>query len=95
MIDATRGETDQEIINAYWRGYTDACKKMEKINDNIMELTTVLKIAEKTLGFEMEPVKAEDIPDIISSILEKVSKRKVTVEGNGLTEDINVKVEKL
>ena len=92
MIDATRSETDQEIINAYWRGYTDACKKMEKINDNIMELTTVLKIAEKTLGFEMEPVKAEDIPEIIASILEKVSKRKVKVEGNGLTEDIKVKV---
>ena len=92
MIDATRSETDQEIINAYWRGYTDACKKMEKINDNIMELTTVLKIAEKTLGFEMEPVKAEDIPDIISIILEKVAKRKVKVEGNGITEDIKVKV---
>ena len=92
MIDATRSETDQEIINAYWRGYTDACKKMEKINDNIIELTTVLKIAEKTLGFEMEPVKAEDIPEIISSILQKMAKRKVKVEGNGITEDIKVKV---
>ena len=93
MIDATRSETDQEIINAYWRGYTDACKKIENINDNIKELTTICNIAEKTFGFEMEPVKAEDIPDFIASILEKVSKRKVTVEGNGLTEDINVKVE--
>lgn len=91
-IDATRSETDQEIINAYWRGYTDACKKMEKINDNIKELTTVLNVAEKTLGFEMTQVKAEDIPDIISSILQKVTKRKVKVEGNGLTEDIKVKV---
>ena len=92
MIDATRSETDQEIINAYWRGYTDAYKKMEKTNDNITELTTVLKIAEKTFGFEMEPVKAEDIPDFIASILEKVTKRKVKVEGNGLTGDIKVKV---
>ena len=92
MIDATRSETDQEIINAYWRGYTDACKKMEKTNDDIMELTTVLKVAEKTLGFEMEPVKAENIPDFIADILEKVAKRKVKVEGNGITEDINVKV---
>ena len=92
MIDATRSETDQEIINAYWRGYTDACKKMEKINDNIMELTTVLNIAEKTLGFEMTQVKAEDIPEIISSILQKMAKRKVKVEGNGLTDDIKVKV---
>ena len=92
MIDATRSETDQEIINAYWRGYNDACKKMEKINDNIKELTTVLGVAEKTLGFEMEQVKAEDISDIISIILEKVAKRKVKVEGNGITEDIKVKV---
>ena len=57
-----------------------------------MELTTVLKIAEKTLGFEMTQVKAEDIPEIISSILQKVTKRKVKVEGNGITEDIKVKV---
>ena len=94
MTDSTRSETDQEIINAYWRGYTDACKKMENTNDNIneLELATVLKIAEKTLGFEMEPVKAEDIPDFIASILEKVAKRKAKVEGNGITEDIKVKV---
>lgn len=39
----------------------------------------------------MEPVKYEDIPDIIASILEKMAKRKVKVEGNGLTEDIKVK----
>ena len=38
MINATRSETDQEIINAYWRGYNDACKKMEKTDDNIKEL---------------------------------------------------------
>ena len=94
MIDATRSETDPEITNAYWRGYTDACKKMEKTNDNIkeLELTTVLEIAEKTLGFEMWQVKAEDIPVVIADILEKVTKRKVKVEGNGLTEDIKVKV---
>ena len=92
MIDATRNGTDPEIMNAYWRGYNDACKKMEKINDNIKELTTVLKVVEKTLGFEMWQVKAEDIPDVIASILEKMAKRKVKVEGNGLTEDIKVKV---
>lgn len=60
------------------------------INDNIKELTTVLKIAEKTFGFEMSQVKAEDVPDIIASILEKMAKRKVKVEGNGITEDIKV-----
>ena len=62
------------------------------INENIKELTTVLKVAEKTLGFEMSQVKAEDIPDIISSILQKVLKRKVNVEGNGISNDIKVKV---
>lgn len=61
------------------------------INDNIKELTTVLNIAGKTLGLEMTQVKAEDIPDTITSILEKVVKRKVKVEGNGITEDIKVK----
>ena len=92
MIDATRSETDPAIMNAYWRGYNDACKKMEKTNNNVKELITVLKVAEKTFGFEMTQVKAEDIPDIITSILEKVKKRKVKVEGNGITEDINIKV---
>ena len=93
MIDSTRIETDQEIINAYWKGYNNACKKMEKTNDNIkeLELATVLEIAEKTLGFEMWQVKAEDVPGIISSILEKITKRNIKVEGNGLTEDIKVK----
>lgn len=57
-----------------------------------MDLTTILKIAEKTLCFKMTQVKAEDIPDTIASILEKVAKRKVKVEGNGITEDIKVKV---
>jgi hypothetical protein len=66
--------------------------EMEKMNDNIKELTTVLNVAEKTLGFEMTQVKAEDIPDTIANILEKVAKRKVKVEGNGITEDIKVKV---
>ena len=59
---------------------------------NIKELTTVLNIAKKTLCFEMTQVKAEDIPDTIASILEKVAKRKVKVEGNGITEDIKAKV---
>lgn len=93
-VNATRSETDPEILNAYWRGYTDACKKMEKINDNIKELTTVLDVAEKTLGCEMTQVKTEDIPNTIVSILEKVTKRKVKVEGNGITEDIKVKIMK-
>ena len=38
----------------------------------------------------MSQVKAEDVPDIISSILEKVLKRKVQVEGNGIIDDIKV-----
>ena len=59
---------------------------------NIKELTTVFNIAKKTLGLEMTQVKAEDIPDTITNILEKVVKRKVKVEGNGITEDIKVKV---
>lgn len=92
MIDATRSETDTEIINAYWRGYNDACKKMEKINDNIKEFITVLNIVDKTFGSKMSQVKAEDVPDIIASILEKMTKQKVKVEGNGITEDIKVKV---
>lgn len=61
------------------------------INDNIKELTTVLNVAEKTLGLKMTQVKTEDIPDTIANILEKVAKRKVKVEGNGITEDIKVK----
>ena len=62
------------------------------INDNIKELTTVLNVAVKTFGLKMTQVKAEDIPDIITNILEKLVKRKVKAEGNGITEDIKVKV---
>ena len=62
------------------------------INDNIKELTTVLNVAGKTLGLKMTQVKAEDIPDTIANILEKVAKRKFKVVGNGITEDIKVKV---
>ena len=70
----------------------DATRSETDQEFNIKELTTILKIAEKTLCFEMSQVKAEDIPDFIGSILEKMAKRKVKVEGNGLTEDIKVKV---
>ena len=38
----------------------------------------------------MSQVKAEDVPDIIASILEKMAKRKVKVEGNGINEDIQI-----
>jgi hypothetical protein len=47
---------------------------------------------DKLYGSQIEPVKYEDIPNKIAEILEKCLKKKVEVKGNGLSEDIKVKI---
>ena len=56
------------------------------------KLDIVMKIYEKTLYSELAEVKVEDIPKTISEILSKCLKKKVTIKGDGLTQDIKATV---
>ena len=47
---------------------------------------------DKLYGSQIEPLKYEDIPNKIGEILEKWIKKKVEVKGNGLSENISVKI---
>ena len=50
------------------------------------------EVFKKTLSSEIIPIKREDIPKKISEILSKCLKKKVIIEGNGLTEEIKATV---
>ena len=67
--------------------------KKELSEKELLEL--VKKVASKTIGADIEPVKYEDIPNKLAATLSKCLKKKVEVSGNGLDgKDIIVKVEK-
>ena len=51
-----------------------------------------IDLYDKLFSSQIEPLKYEDIPDKIGEILQKFIKKKVEVKGNGLSEDINVKI---
>ena len=51
-----------------------------------------IDLYDKLYGPQIEAVKYEDIPNKIAEILEKCLKKKVEVKGNGLSEDINIKI---
>lgn len=66
-----------------------------KISKKIMEkeyLKLSVDLYDKLYGSQIESVKYEDIPNKIAEILEKCLKKKVEVKGNGLSENINVKI---
>lgn len=52
-----------------------------------------VELYDKLYSSQIESVKYEDIPNKIGEILEKCLKKKVEVKGNGLSGDINVKIE--
>ena len=57
-----------------------------------LELT--LKLFNKLPSQQIKPIKTEDIPKEIERILSKVLKNKnIKINGNGLTEPINVEIE--
>lgn len=67
--------------------------KKELSEEEILNLAK--KVASKTVGADIEPVKYEDIPNKLAEILSKCLKAKVEVSGNGLDgNDMIVKVEK-
>lgn len=51
-----------------------------------------IDLYDKLYSSQIEPLKYEDISNKIGEILEKCIKKKVEVKGNGLSEDINVKI---
>ena len=61
-----------------------------KINEKNLKLS--IDLYDKLYGSKIEPLKYEDIPEKIEEILSKCLKKKVKVEGNGLSKDINVKI---
>ena len=63
------------------------------MEEKYLELT--LELFNKLPSQQIKPVKTEDIPKEIERILSKVLKNKnIKINGNGLTEPINVEIEK-
>lgn len=65
---------------------------MKEIDEKYLELT--LELFNKLPSQQIIPVKTEDIPKEIERILSKALKNKnIKINGNGLTEPINVEIE--
>lgn len=58
------------------------------------KLKIVLDIFKKTLYYEMEPIKQKDIVNKLSDLLSKISNKKVDIDGDGLSSDMKVTIEK-
>ena len=64
---------------------------MKEIDEKYLELS--LKLFNKLPSQQIKPLKLEDIPKEIERILLKVLKNKnIKINGNGLTEPINVEI---
>ena len=50
------------------------------------------EVYKKTLAYDIIPIKRKDIPNKIAEILSKCLKKKVIIEGDGLTEEIKAAV---
>lgn len=65
---------------------------MKEIDEKYWDLT--LELFNKLPSQQIKSVKTEDIPGEIERILSKVLKNKnIKINGNGLTEPINVEIE--
>lgn len=65
---------------------------MKEIDDKYLELS--LKLFNELPSQQIKPVKTEDIPGELERILSKILKNKnIKINGNGLTEPINIKIE--
>lgn len=66
---------------------------LKKINEKYLELS--LKLFNNLPSQQIKTIKTEDIQGEIKQILSKVLKNKnIEINGNGLTEPINIKNEK-
>lgn len=65
---------------------------MTEIDEKYLELS--LELFNKLPSQQIKPLKTEDIPGEIERILTKILKNKnIKINGNGLTEPINVEIE--
>ena len=65
---------------------------MKEIDEKYLEIS--LKLFNKLPSQQIKSVKTEDIPKEIERILSKALKNKnIKINGNGLTEPINVEIE--
>lgn len=65
---------------------------MKETDEKYLELT--FKLFNELPSQQIKPLKTEDIPGEIERILSKVLKNKnIKINGNGLTEPINVEIE--
>lgn len=67
---------------------------MNELQDT-KKLEMVLKVAEKTIGCNIEPISVDEIPEKIERMVAAALKAYVKVEGNGLNSAIKAKIEKL
>ena len=58
------------------------------------KLNVVLDIFKKTLYYEMESIEQKDIVNKLSDLLSKILNKKVVINGDGLSSDIKVTIEK-
>ena len=64
---------------------------MKEIDEKYLDMS--LELFNKLPSQQIKPLKTEDIPKEIEQILSKVLKNKnIKVNGNGLTEPINVEI---
>lgn len=59
----------------------------------MFELELVKRVYEKTLAPEVSEVKFDEIPAKLAEILSKCLKKKVNVNGDGITDEIKIKIE--
>lgn len=87
---------EKDEIRKRWAelGLTDDLKveineNGSKLYEETDALPLVMQIASKTVGFDIEPTKFEDIGKKIQEIVEKCTKGKFTTNGaNGITEQL-------
>lgn len=59
----------------------------------MFELELVKRVYEKTLASDISEVKFDEIPAKLAEILSKCLKKKVNVNGDGITDEIKIKIE--
>lgn len=58
------------------------------------KLKVVLDIIKKTAYYEMEPIEQKDIVNKLSDLLSKAIEQKVDINGDGLSSDMKVTIER-
>ena len=63
-------------------------------DDKLNKLKVVLDIIKKTAYYEMEPIEQKDIVNKLSDLLSETIEQKVDINGDGLSSDMKVTIER-